>query len=164
MPQLPRYQPQFAWLEKYINKRYPGQEATFSSTFHFPLSTLCASTSPPLLPSLWGVYGVRFRVLCTRACVRALTVHLWDPEYHYFSRFLNSSRLLSYFLERKTSTRVGHFVSASIVSPRVAPLISICRSFVFFTFLSLYISLAAVHRYRAVLSFISYILLLDARR
>jgi len=134
MSQLPRYQSQFAWLERYINKQYPGQEAASPFPFFF---SLFASISLPLFPRsiLW--YTACICVQCVM-CIRVLAIHLRDQEHHHSSRFLNSLRLLSYFLERKTRTRVGHSVRAS--SPWVASLISIRRLFVSFTFLFLLLS------------------------
>lgn len=142
MLQLPRYQLQFAWLERYINKRYPGQEPASSSLLSFPLFVLLSQYRFfPVPPT--GTQRASL-VYSVRACVRALAVHLRDPEYHRSSRFLNSLRLLSYFLERKTSTRVGHSVSASIVSTsRFFDIyLSFVRIFHLFVSLSLPISLS----------------------
>lgn len=171
-----RYQPQFASLERCINKRYSRREAVSPFPLSFPLFVLPSHQRffppfhPPVETACVSVYH------CVRACIRVLPVHLRDLEYHHSSRFLNSLRLLSYFLERgkrEHESRALRVCEQRL--RRVASLISICRLFVSFAFLFLPLSLslsralslsfAAVHRHRAVvLPFVSYILLLGARR
>lgn len=171
MLQLPRYQPQFASLERCINKRYPRREAVSPLPLSFPLFVLLSHQRFFPVPSSGGTACVS--VYCVRACIRVLLVHLRDLEYHHSFRFLNSLRLLSYFLERGKRARELGILCLQATSPRVASLISICRLFVSFAFLfflslslsrALSLSFVAVHRHSAVLPFISYILLLGARR
>jgi len=127
MLQLPRYQPQFAWLERYINKRYPGQEA--ASLLHFPFHSLCFYLTTAFSP---------FHPLCMRVYVSWWYSSPGPRISPFLSLPLNSLRLLSYFLERKTSTRIEHTVSASIVS--TSHFFDIYLSFVrlFYFFVSLF--------------------------
>lgn len=148
MLQLPRYQPQFAWLERYINKRYPGQEA--ASLLHFPFHSLCFYLTTAFSP---------FHPLCMRVYVSwwysspgprispFLSLPQFSPTSLLFSGKENEHESWAY--------RVGkHRLYESLLWY----LSIVCSSLLLFCF-SLFLSLSFV----ALLSFISYILLLGAR-
>lgn len=148
---MPRYQLQFAWLERYINKRYPGQEAASSSPLSFPLFVLLSHHRFfPVPPSVYRV----------RAYIRVLTVFFSGTQnitIPLASSILSDVSLI--FWKGKRARELGT-PCRQASSLRVTSLISIYRLFVSFTFLSLFLSLSFV----ALLSFIPYILLLGARR
>lgn len=131
MPQLPRYQSQFAQLGRYINKQYPGTGSSISSTF---LSTLlCFYLTTAFLPSFHSRTAYVF-VYCTRACVRAAAIRLRGIQ--NITIPLASLILSDFSLIFRKGKRARQLRTPCLraSSPRVVSLISICRLFVSFTF------------------------------
>lgn len=129
---------------------YTGSNISFRAF----LSILCAPISLPLflrfvLRTSYTVYISPFNVyMYMYVCVYIFSQWYVFRLSPFLSRFHNSLSDSSYFLERKTCTRVGHSVSVSIVFLRVFSF-DIYLSFVrlYFTFL------AHHHHHREVAAF-----------
>lgn len=129
--------------QRYINKRYREQQAASPFSLSFPPFVLLSSV-PLFLRSL--VYGAHFCIY-VHACIMCTHLLSGTSPGARISLFL--SRLpqfssSSYFLERKTCTRVGHSVSSLYES---SSLISICRLFVFISPFSLIIAIVRLQRF-----------------
>lgn len=129
---------------KYINKRYTqNRKQTFSLSF-----SLCSPVSLSLFLPFFGIHSTHFYA-CLHVCVCVHLLSGTSPASRispFLSRFHSSLFDSSYFLEKKTCPRIGHSVSASIVSLRVF-------FFDIYLFVRLYFIFFAHHRHSTVVAF-----------